>query len=99
MSTLMNLHPGKVVVIKEGFGLVPIAVETEDTIAFATKTYAITATGILLTKSDFPGIYTYLEVKPAGFHISAKARRLQEALLLPLETPYTEIPYLKPYER
>lgn len=88
MSTLMNLLPGRVVFVKPGFGLVPIANLTEDIIAYAGRRYAITVTGIVLTESDFLGVNKMLEVKqPASFHISAKARRLQEALLLPLETP------------
>jgi len=92
MDTLMNLLPGRVVVIKEGFGLIPVAVDVEDTIAFAAKKYAITASGILLTEADYRGLASFAhqqELKPSGFHISTKARRLQATLLLPLEAPYS----------
>lgn len=100
MSTLFNLTTGRVVVIRQGFGLVTIADQTEDVIAYAGKYYAITVSGIVLTETDRHGVIQRQEVKPQGFYISAKARRLQEALLLPLEIPYTaEIPYLEPYER
>lgn len=89
MTTLFDLKPGQDISVKKGFGLVPVAKPTSDTIAFVTETYAITATGILLTGRDAPGLHTYMEIKkPGDFHISAKARRLQEALLLPLEAPY-----------
>ncbi len=94
MSTLMNLQPGRVVVVKEGFGLIPVAADTEDRIAFAAKNYAITASGILLTKADYHGLASFAhqqELEPPGFHISAKARRLQAALLLPIEDPYVPI--------
>lgn len=92
MTTLFNLKPGQDISIKKGFGLVPVAELTSDTIASVTETYVITATGILLTEIDIPGLYTYMEVKkPGDFLISAKARRLQEALLLPLEAPYVPI--------
>ena len=89
MTTLFNLQPGRRVVVRQGFGLIPIADQTDDVIAFAGKHYAITATGVLLTEDDRYGVIQRQEIKPAGsFHISAKARRLQEALLLPLEVSY-----------
>ncbi len=88
MSTLFNLSPDQKVKVKEGFGLVPVAADTEDTIAFAGKKYAITASGILLTRNDRYGVIEYQGPKTTGFNISAKARRLQGALLLPLEAPY-----------
>ena len=87
MSTLMNLQPGRIVRVGWGSGLVPIAETTEDTVAFAAKNYAITATGIVLTETDRRNV-TQQGITPAGFYISPKARRLQEALLLPLEDPY-----------
>ena len=89
----MNLLPGRVVVVKEGFGLVPVAVDTEDTIAFAAKNYAITAMGIVLTRADYHGLASFAhqqELKLPGFNISSKARRLQAALLLPLETSHRD---------
>lgn len=91
MTTLFNLLPGRVVIVRQGFGLIPIADRTEDTIAYAGKNYAITASGIFLTEVDSTGVFRQQEVKPAGFYVSAKARRLQEALLLPLEAPYVPI--------
>lgn len=94
MTTLMNLLPGRVVVIRSGSGLFPIADRTEDAIAYAGKHYAITTMGIFLTEADCLGVFLRQEIRPAGFYISAKARRLQEALLLPLEAPYVPI-----YER
>ncbi|MEK7064004.1 MAG: hypothetical protein AAB973_00140 [Patescibacteria group bacterium] len=91
MTTLFNLQPGRRVVVRQGFGLVTIA-DTEDVIAYAGKHYAITASGIVLTEIDRYGVIQRQEIKPAGsFHISAKARRLQEALLLPLEVPYLSL--------
>lgn len=88
MPTLFNLTTGRVVVVRQGFGLVPIADQTEDVIAYAGKYYAITASGIILTETDRHGVIQRQEVKPQIFYISAKARRLQEAMLMPLEIPY-----------
>lgn len=89
MSTLFNLVAGRTVKVREGFGLIPAPADTEETIAFAAKTYAITASGVVLTKADHHGVIQRQEVKPAdAFQISAKARRLQDAFLLAFEPPY-----------
>ncbi len=93
-ATLMNLYPGRVVVIKRGFGLVPVKAITRDVIAFATETYAITASGIVLTKLDTDNggvIQQKMMLPPNKYHISAKARRTESALTLALEAPYLEL--------
>ena len=73
--------------IKPGCGLIPITDGTTDVIAFVEQRYIITAGGIVLTEEDFRGI-TNLNSYSPNTPTSAKARRLQEALLLPLEAPY-----------
>ncbi|MBI2310572.1 hypothetical protein HYU90_01975 [Candidatus Collierbacteria bacterium] len=91
-ATLMNLYPGRVVVIKKDFGLVPVDEITRDVIAFATETYAITASGILLTGLDKGGVIQQKRMlSPDKYHISAKARRTKSALTLALEAPYLEL--------
>ncbi len=91
MPTLFDLHPGRIVLVSWGSGLVPTAETIQDTVAFATRHYAITAAGIVLTEADRSNIARRGITPPSGFRISAKARRLQEALLLPLEVPYLEL--------
>lgn len=92
-ATLMNLYPGRVVVIAKGFGLVPVEEITRDVIAFATESYAITASGIVLTRLDGNGGVIQLKrmLSPDKYHVSAKARATQRAFTLPLEAPYLEI--------
>jgi|SRR3989344_2922627 len=88
MSTFMNLRPGHEIAVKQGYGLVPTSAWTRDTVAFVAKKYAITVTGIVVTEADRDGV-TAVGGKPKKkFYISAKARRLQDALALPLEAPY-----------
>lgn len=90
MSTLMGLKPGHTIVVAEGFGLEPIAVATPDTVAYATRHYIVTVTGILLTEADRNGVRHLQEIKAPGFYISAKARRMYESLQLPLEALYLD---------
>lgn len=90
MTTLFDLYPGQVVTVGWGSGLVPTAETTIEVIAFAAENYAITTTGVLLTETDRRNVTLQQETKPVGFYISAKARRLQEVLLLPLEEPYPD---------
>lgn len=88
MSTLMALRPGHTIVVAECFGLEPIATTTQDTVAYATKHYVITVTGIFLTEADRKGVRRLQEFKLPGFYISAKAQRMYNSHQLPLEAPY-----------
>lgn len=91
MANFLDLVPGQVVLIVKEYGYPKVSKDpkTAAVIAFAYPTLAVTTTGRLLTSADAVGIFPRSTVlTPKHYRVSAKARRLKNALDLPLELAY-----------